>query len=315
MNVVMRVLLSTPLLFLVVSCGAGDDAPRLARETRRSESKAQGLYDEGLAAEKAGKTKKAIKRYREVTQKYPLFMSADKAAFRRGKLLDQTGEPLEAFNAFNDVLTKYPASVHYLDSMKRQEKIALDTANGKIRESFIGLVETRVSVKETAKMLTQVRENAPRAASGELAQFTLGRLYQEEGGAMNSDRAIAAFRELTRDYPDSKYASEAQYQIGKILLSSSKKGNQDSANLDRAKRAFEDVLIGYPNSKQAAKAKTELAGISSGEIKRTFDIAEFYRKKGNLSSALFYYQETVNRSKSGPLHDKAKQQIKDLSKP
>jgi outer membrane protein assembly factor BamD len=315
MNVLLRTLFFSSFALFAVSCGSGDDAPRLASDTRASDPKAQVIFNEGLAAEKSGNIKRALKNYRTVSTKYPLFLSADEAAYRRGKLLERTGEPLDAFDAFDDVLTKYPASKHYAESMKRQQKIALDTANGNIKESFIGLVKTRVSVKDTARMLTKVRENAPRAPSAELAQFTLGRLYQKEGGPISSDRAIAAYRELTREYPDSKYAPEAQYQIGKILLSYNKKGNMDSANLDRAKRAFDDILIGYPDSKQAALAKKELARISTGEIQRTFDIAEFYRKKGNISSALFYYQETVNRSKSGPLHDEAKRWINELAKP
>ncbi len=315
MTVLKKAALLLPLAFLGASCGGSDDTPRLARETRMSDPAAQALFNEGLAAQKAGKTKRALKRYRTVTLKYPLFLSAHEAAYRRGKILEADGEPLEAFDAFNDVLTKYPASPYYADAMKRQQTIALNAANGNITESFIGLLKTRVSVKDTAEMLTRVRENAPRAPSAELAQFTLGRLYQKDGGDINSDRAIQAYRELTRDYPDSKYAPNAQLQIGKILLASARKGNQDSANLDRARQAFDDLLIAYPESEEASLAKAELAKLSAGEIKRNFDIAEFYRKKGNLSSAIFYYQETVKRSKSGTLHDQAQSWIKKLSRP
>lgn len=314
MTVLKKATLILPLLFWLESCGDADDTPRLARDTRATDGKAQAIFNSGLAAEKAGKSKRAIKNYRKIANEYPLFPSAHEAAYRRGKLLMAAGEPLEAFESFENVLTKYPASPHYTESMKNQQKIALDAANGNITESFIW-IKTRVSVKDCVEMLKQVRQNAPRTPAAELAQFTIGRLYQKEGGDLNYPRAISAYRELTREYPDSKYAPGAQLQIGKILLNSAKKGNQDSANLDRARQVFDDLILAYPSSKEAGIARAEIKKLSTGEIKRTFDIAEFYRKKGNTPSALFYYQETVNRSKSGPLHDKAAAWVKKLSKP
>ena len=314
MNPSKLALFCLPALFFFSSCGDSEETPRLARETRASDPKAQALFNEARAAEKAGKTKRATKLYRTLGIKYPLFLSAHEAAYRRAKLLERAGEPLEAFEAYNDILTKYPASPHYAEAMNRQQAIALDTANGNITESFVW-VKTRVGLKDTAAMLTQVRENAPRAPSAELAQFTLGRLYQKEGGDRNAIKAIAAFRELTRDYPNSRYAAPAQYQIGKILLSSARKGNQDTANLDRARQAFEDLLIAYPDSKEAPLAKGELTKLKGGETKRLFEVAEFYRKKGNVSSAIFYYQETLNRSRSGSLHDQAQSWINKLSRP
>ena len=163
-------------------------------------------------------------------------------------------------------------------------------------------------------MLAKVRQNAPRAISAEKAQYTIGRIYQSRGKQISHVvLAISAFRELTRDFPDSKYAPDAQYQIGEILLTQSRKGNQDSANLDRAKRAFEDVLIRYPTSKQAKMAKAQITKLASGNIQRSFDIAEFYRKKGQISSALVYYRDTVIRSNSGPLRASAQGWINKLS--
>jgi outer membrane protein assembly factor BamD len=171
-----------------------------------------------------------------------------------------------------------------------------------------------ITLKKSAEMLAKVRQNAPRAISAEKAQYTIGRIYQSRGKqTSHAVLAISAFRELTRDFPDSKYAPDAQYQIGEILLTQSRKGNQDSANLDRAKRAFEDVLIRYPTSKQAKMAKAQIAKLASGNIQRSFDIAEFYRKKGQISSALVYYRDTVTRSNSGPLRASAQGWINKLS--
>lgn len=296
----------------LLSCGGDVESARLASDSRASEKVAQTLYNSAIAAENAGKVGRAIKVYEKIVLRHPLCPAASESAFRWGKLLEKDDELLEAFEAYDAILVKYPASPHYAEAMQRQEIIATQAAEGQINNSFIGF-KIRVSLKKSAEMLAKVRQNAPRAISAEKAQYTIGKIYQSRGNQTNEAAlAINAFRELTRDFPDSQYAPDAQYQIGEILLGQSKKGNQDSANLDRAKRAFEDVLIRYPTSKQAKMAKAQIAKLASGNIQRSFEIAEFYRKKGQISSALVYYRDTVMRSNPGPLRTSAQGWINKL---
>lgn len=296
----------------LLSCGGDVESARLASDSRASEKVAQTLYNSAIAAENAGKVGRAIKIYEKIVLRHPLCPAASESAFRWGKLLEKDDELLEAFEAYDAILVKYPASPHYAEAMQRQEIIATQAAEGQINNSFIGF-KIRVSLKKSAEMLAKVRQNAPRAISAEKAQYTIGKIYQSRGNQTNEAAlAINAFRELTRDFPDSQYAPDGQYQIGEILLGQSKKGNQDSANLDRAKRAFEDVLIRYPTSKQAKMAKAQIAKLASGNIQRSFEIAEFYRKKGQISSALVYYRDTVMRSNPGPLRTSAQGWINKL---
>jgi len=303
--------LAASLLF--PSCGGDPDAAQLASKTRAGESSAQGFYNRAVAAEKSGNYGRAMKDFKTITKKYPLSPVAGDSAYRYAKLLERERELLDAFEAYDAVLSKYPASPHYAESIKRQEAIAHQVAQGHIKNSFIG-IKSRVDVKKTASMLGKVRDNAPRAASADRAQFAIGEIYQSRGsGASGAAKAMSAYQQLVRDFPDSKYAPEAQYRIGIILLSQAKKGNQDSANLDRARRAFDDVLIRYPGSKRAGDAKREIAKLASGDIQRSYDVAEFYRKKGQTSSALFYYREAVTKSRPGPLRSRAQNWINQLS--
>ena len=300
---------------LLPSCGGDVESARLASDSRASEKIAQTLYNSAVAAEKAGKLARAIKIYEKIVLRHPLCPAASESAFRWGKLLEKDGSLLEAFEAYDAILAKYPGSPHYAEAMERQEMIATQVAEGQIKDSFIG-IKMRFRPKRCAAMLAKVRQNAPRALSAEKAQYAIGRIYQSRGNhTTHVVLAITAFRELTRDFPDSKYAPDAQYQIGEILLEQSRKGNQDSANLDRAKQAFEDVLIRYPDSKQAKMAKAQIVKLASGDIQRSFEIAEFYREKGQILSALVYYRETVRLSNPGPLRTSAQGWINKLSTP
>ncbi len=291
------------------SCGGDPNAARLAGQTRAGEGKAQGLYNTAYANEQAGKLKAARKGYAAIGKKHPLAPVAAEATYRLAKLRERNAQPLEAFEAFDNVLKKYPASDHFAEAMKRQEVIAHQVAQGQIKNSFIG-IKSRIDVSKTVKMLQQVRDNAPRNASAAKAQFTIGEVYQSRGDS--KPRAMSAFSKVTSDYPDSPYAPEAQYRIGEILLSQSRSGNQDSANLTRAKNAFNDVIIRYPSHKRAADARRQIAKLSSGDLRRSYDLAEFYRKKGQTKSALFYYRETVRNSKPSPLRSQAEAWIAKL---
>ena len=84
------------------------------------------------------------------------------------------------------------------------------------------------------------------------------------------------------------------------------------ANLDKAKHAFEDLLQIYPGSSRADDARARIAEIGSADIKRSFDIAEFYYKKGETSSAAFYYEEVLRNAQSGKLHDRARQRLDSI---
>ena len=92
-----------------------------------------------------------------------------------------------------------------------------------------------------------------------------------------------------------------------------KGGNQNPANLDKARFAFEDLLQRYPNSNRSADARARIAEIQNRNIQRNFDIAEFYFKKGQLTSATFYYEEVRRESSGGPLHQKATARLAQIN--
>jgi len=158
-------------------------------------------------------------------------------------------------------------------------------------------------------MLGQVRDNAPQASSAPKAQFAIGRVWQRSG---NDKKAIAAFRRISQDYPDSAPAPEALFQIGEILIQRTDKGNKNKANFDNATNIYNDIVLRYPNHKRAADAKKRIKSLAGDEIQRDFNIAEFYLKKEQPESALFYYREVIRKTKSGPLHAKALQRMNEL---
>lgn len=290
------------------SCGNDPDAPILAGNTQAASVEGEALYQKAKQADDSGKTSKAIKLYDKMATQYPFAPSAAQARYRQAQLLEQQGDVENSFEAYDKFLARYPGSNLYTTALNRQTSMAQAAADGDVKSSFLGL-KTKLSLEKTVSMLERVRDHAPRSRASSKAQFTIGRLYHAKH---KGKEAIAAYRKLVADQPDSPEAPEALFQIGVIYMEDAERGNQNQANLDLAREAFNDYLIQYPGHSRAGEARKLIGTLSGRDLQRSFDIAEFYQKTGKYESAKVYYRDIVRRSSSGELHDKAVARLKEL---
>lgn len=299
------------LAALLASCGDDADLPPLVGSTAANNDRAEALYSQAQSAESSGNRKKAIKLYDQVADEMPISQKAPDARFRQGELLEQEGDVRKAFDAYQDFLTRYNGSGLYEKALNRQASMAQSAADGHVKTSFLGL-KASISNDKITDMLAKVRANAPRSPSASKAQFTIGEVWESQGNSSGATKAIAAYKELVVEFPDSREAPEAQFRIGKILLEEARRGNQDQANLDRAKEALQDYVRQYPGHGKNSEARQLISNIGGQDIERSYEIAQFYERKGDVGSARFYYEEVVSKAKSGSLHDKAKARLAAL---
>ena len=285
-----------------------EDALPVAGRVNHSDPQAAAIYGQAQAADQAGKTAKATKLYKETADKFPGSPVAPQARFRQAALLEHEGDLLEAFDAYQQVIQRYQGTSLYTEARDKQAVVAHKAAAGVIKNSFLGL-KSRLESKKIVEMLETVRDNAPQAASAPKAQHTIGQVLENR---KKDVLAIAAHQKVVDDYPRSAYAPDSQYHIGQILLSSADRGNQNQANLDRALHTFQDLRQSYPSSGRANDAVKKISEIKSLDIQRSFDIAEFYYKKGQNSSAAFYYKEVLSKTSSGDLHNRAQRRLQTI---
>lgn len=295
-------------LFPLASCSGDPTMPVMAGNNQAAIAEGEKLYQEGKSADDAGNQGKAIKLYDKMATRYPFAPPAPKARFRQAELLEQRGETLKSFDAYDKFLTQFQGSGMYSTALNRQISMAQAAADGDVKQSMLGL-KTRLSLEKTVEMLGKVRDNAPQSAAASRAQFTTGQLYE---GQKKYKKAIEAYRLLVRDQPGSKEAPEALYRVGIILTEEADRGNQSQGNLDLAKEAFNDYLIQYPGRSHEADARRKIAEIESRDIQRSYDIAEFYLKTGKTESAKVYYRDIVKNTAHGDLHNKAVARLKEL---
>jgi outer membrane protein assembly factor BamD (BamD/ComL family) len=292
---------------LIGSCSTDvDDAPPLVGSVQSSSGDASSAYQKALKADQSGDSKKAVKLYKSTADIYPSATESAAARYREAQLHEQLGEPLEAASAYNDFVVRYQGNSNYSKALARQSAIANDAADGRIKTGLFG---SAVDSKKSILLLEQVRDAAPQSSTAPAAQSKIAQVYLNNNKPVE---AIAAHRKVVMDWPDSNEASESQYQIGIILIQQAKKGNQDMGNLDRAREAFQDYLNRYPNRVRSSEVKNQLANLGGQDVQRSYDVAEFYRRKGDYESSRFYYREVMKNQKSGNLHDLAKSRISTL---
>jgi outer membrane assembly lipoprotein YfiO len=269
---------------------------------------AASLFAKAKNYQAAGNNKDAIKAYEAVADKYPLSAQAPEARFQEASLLYARGELIDSFDAYQKLIEKYNSSTLYSAAIEKQSGVALAAASGNIQHNFIGL-KSKLSGKNVEEMLTKVRDNAPFSAHAPKAQFAIGTAWQERG---DKERAIIGYKGVQERYPNSSLTPEALYRSGSILMNQTSKANRNKASLDNARIMFLDLIQQYPNHPRAKDAKAKLSELTSSDIQRSFEIAEFYQGKGQSASAAFYYREVIRMSSAGSLRNKAQQRLTEM---
>ena len=294
--------------FALSSCGSdSDNPPPLVGTLQSTSAPASGIYQKAQAADAAGDSKKALKLYKQTADSFPSSKDAPPARFRQAQLHEQRGEMVEAFETYSNFLNRYQGSPLYSKALARQSAIAKEATEGNVKSGF--LFGRKLDTDKLVGMLEKVRDSAPQAGTAPAAQFQIGQVYQDKGKAAE---AIAAYRKLVKDWPESTQAPEGQYRIGVILVEEAKRGNQDMGNLDRAREAFQDYLSRYPDKSRAGDARKQISLLGNQDVQRSYEVAEFYRRKGDNESARFYYKEVLKKHNSGDLHDKAAAGLRNL---
>lgn len=197
------------------------------------------------------------------------------------------------------------------------------------------------------RLLIEIKNRDTTGHYAPLAQLKLAESYIEEE---DTDRAVEAYREFLRLYPDHPQAPYAQYQIGMLYFKQIKDPERGSGIAKKAMEEFEKLLRDYPRNPYRTEAEIRVAqcryylseyefivgrfyykkgscraaiGRFEGlienfpESKRVpeamFLIADCYRKEGNLHKARQYLQKLLLRYPKSPFAEDAKDVLEELS--
>lgn len=276
-------------------------------ELGAQEEAAQELFEKANAKEQAAKYDSAREILKSIVEKYPVTSVAAQSQFKIGEMYELERKDSKAFDAYQDFINRYKGSALFKTAVQRQFDIATRSQGGKTN-SFLG-IKTSVQPSRVIEMYTAITENAPYSEYAPLAQYAIGDMYAHQEDVPN---AIDAYSKVAADYPKSPKAAEAQFQIGNLLAAASAKGNNDQAHLQKQREAYEEFLIQFPKNELAPEAKTQLSEIQAKEIEKTFQIGDFYEKKGDLKAAAIYYKEVLKHP-AAEEYPEAKRRLESLA--
>ena len=246
---------------------------------------------------------------RRTVKTWPLSDYAPQAQFLVARTLEESGSQLKAFNAYQDLLLKYPKIDNYDEVLQRQFAIAEKYLAGKYFR-FLTVFPYR-SAEKTAGLFEKVVKNGPYSSVGPQAQMNIGAAYENPKGIFRDyELAVKAYERAADRYSaNKKFAADALYKVGETYLKQAKKAEYDQSIAGKAIAAFSDFMTLYPDDPRLPEAQRIITELRTEQSRGSYAIARYYERKKRWDGALIYYNESVLKDQSSEFAEDARRRI------
>ncbi len=291
--------LCTLLVPVLTMCNSFDDAVPPAGMVKADDPEAAALLQRARAFKAAGKDSKAISLLKDLRREHPLSAEAPQARFMLAGLYEEDGDYREAFKEYGKLIERYQDSPLYNDALNRQLSMATAAANGKLRTDVLwGAWQTDMEASVVRDWLQSIITNAPYNDMSATAASILGKyLYDKE----QYEQARQVYAKLVEDYPDSRYAPQAQLMVANIWASDRTRGNRNMVNLANAREAYEEFSLRFPNHPDARKALGEAANVERLLVEQELEVGRYYLERSHeYTSAVFCFEDVIRQKDKNP---------------
>ncbi len=256
------------------------------------------MLAEARALVKAGEYSDAESVLESLKRKYENAPCIPEARFLLAEVYEKQNMPRDAFDEYDKVVTRYQSSNLYSKALDRQLTIAMQAAEGTLKVNVLGLWKSNVDSATVEEWLGKVIMNAPyndlaATATSVLGKFLVNREKYEE--------AAMVYSKLVEDYPNSKYAPEAQLMVAQLWSSSRERGDRNLVNLNRAREAYEEFTLRFPNHKDAGKALAEASNVRRLLVRQELEVGRYYLERAReYPSAIFCFENVIRQKSENP---------------
>lgn len=159
------------------------------------------------------------------------------------------------------------------------------------------------------EIFKKIVEKSPYSKYASQAQYKMGMLMLQLG---RYEEACDAFQKVIDNYPDSEWASPAKYQLAIATAKGFSGTAYDSYSLEEATKRLDEFVKEHPEAEISPKAIGQLADLRDKEAKKSFDTAHFYETQKKYNSAAVYYQIVIDRYPESQYVQEAKKKIAGL---
>lgn len=258
------------------------------------------------------KLSKAESVLRRIRKSYEHTPCVAEARFLLAEVYEKQNRPRDAFDEYDKIVIRYQSSPLYTKALDRQLSMAMEAAEGKLQVEVMGLWTAPIDSTTVEEWLSKVIRNAPyndmaATATSILAKFLVKQEKFEE--------AAMVYSKLVEDYPNSRYAPEAQLMVAQLWATSRTRGDNNLVNLHRAREAYEEFTLRFPGHKDAGKALSEASNVRRLLVRQELEVGKYYLERSKeYTSAIFCFENVIRQKNNNPEAAKEAQRLLEQAK-
>jgi outer membrane protein assembly factor BamD len=244
-----------------------------------------------------------------VLRVWPLSDYAPRAEYLIGRCLEANGKDEAAFNAYQNIIEKYPRSGEYEDVLWRQYEIGNRFLAGEWFRLW-GYIPLYSSMDETAKMFDKIVNNGPYSDVAPHAQLRMGAAHEKGKDYAEAVKAYGTAADRYHDQPD--IAADALYREGISWQKQAATAEYDQSTAGQSIAAYTDFMTLFPDDKRVPEVQKSITGLKSEQVHGNFIIAQFYENSKKWAGAVVYYNEVLQLDPNSAYAAQARQRIEAL---
>ena len=244
-----------------------------------------------------------------VLRVWPLSDYCPRAEYLVGRCLEARRHDEAAFNAYQNIIEKYPKSNEYNEVLRRQYEIANRFLAGEWFRIW-DLIPIYPSMDETAKLYTKIVNNGPYSAIAPHAQLRIGAAEEKAKNFSDAVKAYDTAADRYNDQPD--IAADAMYRAGVAWEKQADTAEYDQGAAAKAIASYTDFITFYPDDKRVADAQKSMVKLKAEQVAGSYKIARFYESGHKWAGAIVYYNDVLQLDANSPLAPEARRRIEAL---
>ena len=272
-------------------------------------TRAKDQLDVAEQAFKAGDYSTTLHAAHRVLRVWPLSDYAPRAEYLVGRCLEAQGKDEAAFNAYQNLIKKYPKSENFNDILWRQYGIANRFLGGEWFRLW-NTIPLYPSMDETAKLYDKIVNNGPYSEVAPHAQLKIGAAREKQG---DWDSAVKAYETAADRYHEQPLvAADALYRAGYSYQKQAATAEYDQSTAGKAIATYTDFMTFYPDDKRVPEVEKAIALLKMEQVRGNFKIAQYYEKTRRWAGAVVYYNEVLQLDPNSTYASVARQHIETL---
>ncbi len=254
------------------------------------------------------KYEEAKREFKKLLKHYPKSFEAAESQYYLGLIEDTQGNLYEAYQAYQNVIDKYPFSERIPQVIEREYKIGEAFMSGQKRKAMgVPLPVENPSIE----IFNRVVENSTYGPWAAAAQYKLGLVLK---GLLRYYEAEDALNKVVSNYPDSEWAAAAKFQIAACRAAVSRGPDYDQGSAKEAEEKFEAFVKEHPDAALSVEAEKNIEQLKEKDAESNYSIARFYEKQKEFEAAKIYYNAVINNYPNSQWSVKALEGLEILEK-